>query len=107
MKKNTFGHMLAYYRKLNELTQRQLAEQIGVADATIGAYERGERQPSFETEEALADFFNVSILTLRGFDDDPESVQLLSAFNQLNDGGRVEAIKRVEELAMLPGYKKE
>lgn len=107
MKKNTFGHMLAYYRKLHKLTQQQLADKVGVSDATIGSYERGERQPSFETEESLADFFNVSILTLRGFNDDPETVRLLSYFNALNQTGRTEALKRVEELTFFPAYKKE
>lgn len=105
-KENRFGHLLAYYRKINGLTQKQLADKIGVADATIGSYERGEREPSFETEEALADFFNVSILTLRGFNDDPETVRLLSAFNKLSADGKSEAIKRVEELAFLPAYNK-
>lgn len=106
MKNNTFGRMLSYYRKLNKLTQQQLGEKIGVSDATIGTYERGEREPSFETEEALADLFNVSILTLRGFNDDPETVRLLSYFEALNATGRAEALKRVEELTFLPPYKK-
>lgn len=106
MKNKTFGRMLAYYRKLNKLTQQQLAERVGVADSTIGSYERGEREPSFETEEALADLFNISILTLRGFDDDPRTVSLMTAFNNLNETGQKEAIKRVEELAMVPAYKK-
>lgn len=106
MKNNNFGHMLAYYRKLHKLTQQQLADKVGVSDATIGSYERGEREPSFETEESLADFFNVSILTLRGFNDDPETVRLLSYFEALNATGRAEALKRVEELTFLPPYKK-
>ena len=106
MKKNNFGRMLAYYRKLNNLTQAQLAKMVGVSDAAIGTYERGEREPSFETEENLADVFNVSILTLRGFDDDPRTVQLLSVFNTLSDAGQVEALKRITELSLLPGYKK-
>lgn len=107
MKNNNFGRMLAYYRKLHKLTQQQLADKVGVSDATIGSYERGEREPSFETEEALADFFNVSILTLRGFNDDPETVRLLSYFNALNQTGRTEALKRVEELTFFPAYKKD
>lgn len=107
MKNNNFGRMLAYYRKLNKLTQQQLGEKVGVSDATIGTYERGEREPSFETEEALADLFNVSILTLRGFDDDPETVRLLSYFEALNQTGRAEALKRVEELTFFPAYRKE
>lgn len=107
MKNNNFGRMLAYYRKLHKLTQQQLAERVGLSDAAIGTYERGEREPSFETEEALADFFNVSILTLRGFNDDPETVRLLSYFNALNQTGRTEALKRVEELTFFPAYKKD
>lgn len=104
MKTNNFGHLLAYYRKLHGLTQKELAEKIGVSDAAIGNYERGEREPSFATEEALADFFNVSILTLRGFSDDPQTVRLLSLFSSLNGTGQAEALKRVEELTMLPTY---
>lgn len=107
MKNNSFGRMLAYYRKLNDLTQKQLADKVGISDAAIGNYERGEREPSFEIEEALADFFNVSILTLRGFNDDPETVRLLSYFNALNQTGRTEALKRVEELTFFPAYKKD
>ena len=103
-KTNTFGQMLTFYRKKKGWTQQQLAERVGVSDATIGTYERGEREPSFETEETLADLFNVSILTLRGFNDDPQTVSLLSAFNQLNKVGRTEALKRVEELAMIKTY---
>ena len=105
--KNRFGHLLAYYRTINGMTQKQLGDLVGVSDATIGSYERSEREPSFETEEALADVFNVSILTLRGFDDDPDSVRLLSAFSLLNQDGQAEAIKRVEELSQLPAYRKE
>jgi transcriptional regulator with XRE-family HTH domain len=107
MKNNSFGRMLAYYRKLNDLTQKQLADKVGISDAAIGNYERGEREPSFEIEEALADYFNVSILTLRGFNDDPETVKLLSHFEALNQMGRAEALKRVEELTFFPAYRKE
>ena len=107
MKNNSFGRMLAYYRKLNDLTQKQLADKVGISDAAIGNYERGEREPSFEIEEALADYFNVLILTLRGFNDDPETVKLLSHFEALNQTGRAEALKRVEELTFFPAYRKE
>lgn len=49
------------------LTQSQLAERLGTVKAsTISMIERGERKPSYELLEVLADYFNVSIARLRG-----------------------------------------
>ena len=49
-----------------DLTQEQLAERLGTAKSTISMYENGNRQPDFETLEAIADFFNVDIDYLMG-----------------------------------------
>lgn len=62
--------MLTYYRQLNNLSQRELAKQIGVSPSTIGMYESGQRFPKPEIEEALADIFNVSLNNLRGIDEE-------------------------------------
>jgi len=40
-KKNNFGRRLAAIRKENALTQKQLAEKIGVSWRLISDYERG------------------------------------------------------------------
>lgn len=61
-----FSTMLTYYRKTNHMTQNELAKKIGVSVSTIGMYESGKRYPTREIEEALADYFNVNIRTLRG-----------------------------------------
>ncbi|MCR4670611.1 MAG: helix-turn-helix domain-containing protein [Saccharofermentans sp.] len=58
--------MLKYFREKEELSQAELASKIGVKPSTIGMYETGERQPNFETEEKIADYFNVSLDVLRG-----------------------------------------
>ena len=34
-------------RKNLDMTQKQLAEKVGVTDVTISRYENGEREPSF------------------------------------------------------------
>ena len=61
-----FSDMLGYLRKKQNMSQKELSEKIGVSRSTIGMYETGEREPDFETLEALADVFNVNMDTLLG-----------------------------------------
>ena len=61
-----FASMLKYLREREHLSQRELATRLGMSPSSIGMYESGKRQPRFEDEECIADFFNVDINTLRG-----------------------------------------
>lgn len=63
-----FKDMLKYFRMYNSLSQSELADKIGVSPSTISMYEVGKREPDFETEEKIADFFNTDLNTLRGKD---------------------------------------
>lgn len=65
---NDFKDMLKYLRKQKHLTQRELADKIGISYGAIAMYECGKRMPTLEIEEMLADFFNVSLDVLRGRD---------------------------------------
>ena len=67
-----FSKMLRELRLKAGLTQQQLSEKLGVAKSTISMYENGNREPAFEDEEKIADFFNVSLNTLRGKSPDKE-----------------------------------
>ena len=62
----TFGSRLASLRKEKDLSQAELGKLLGVAASTIGMYEKDNRQPNFEVEEKIADFFNVDLAYLRG-----------------------------------------
>ena len=73
-----FKDMLKYFRMRENLSQSELAEKIGVSASTISMYEVGKREPDFETEEAIADFFNTDLDTLRGRDTEGESYYLNS-----------------------------
>ena len=61
-----FASMLKYLRDRDGLSQRDLADKLGISKSTISMYEMGKRHPKFEDEEAIADFFNVDLNTLRG-----------------------------------------
>ena len=63
---SSFSDMIGYLRRRDGYSQKDLADKIGVSRSTIGMYETGDREPDFETLEALADTFNVNMDTLLG-----------------------------------------
>lgn len=62
----TFGSVLRQLRNNAGISQGTLAKFIGVSKSSVNMYERGEREPSFETLEAIADYFNVDMDYLLG-----------------------------------------
>lgn len=61
-----FGKRLKELRKLNTLTQQQLADALGVTKATVSYYEKEERTPSPEMLVRIASVFHVSTDYLLG-----------------------------------------
>lgn len=61
-----FRKRLSELRKSKNWLQTEVAEKIGVARATYGAYEQGNRQPDFDILERLADLYEVSTDYLLG-----------------------------------------
>ena len=59
---NSFKHI----REKCCLTQQQLADKLGISRSAVGMYEKGEREPIFETLELIADTFNVDMNYLLG-----------------------------------------
>lgn len=117
------------------LTQKQVASACGMVDATYRTYELGKANPKPATVARIAKALGVSIEEIYGIDltespgiqtpnvssaiyqsiladrggaislDAPNQKRLLAAYNQLNEAGQHEAIKRVEELGQVPSYK--
>lgn len=61
-----FSDSLVFLRKRAGLSQQELADKMEVSRSLIGMYEAGQRMPSFEMLEAIADIFNVNIDFLIG-----------------------------------------
>lgn len=61
-----FASTIKHLRTERGITQEQLAAMLKVSRSTIGMYETGNREPDFETCEAIADIFNVDMDYLMG-----------------------------------------
>ena len=53
------------------ISQKDLAESIGVAKSTYSLYESGKREPNVDTIKKIASSLNVSADTLLGIDNEP------------------------------------
>lgn len=65
-----FAVKLRNLREHQEFSQKQAAEQLNIAPATYSRYERGIREPDFNTLKRIANFFHVSIDYLLDNEDD-------------------------------------
>lgn len=60
------GNIIRSLRIKENLTQEELAKIIKVSRSTMGSYEQGTRDPTIETLERFADYFNVDMNYLTG-----------------------------------------
>lgn len=67
-----FKDMLKYFRIKENLSQSELAAKLGISASAVSMYEVGKREPDFETEEKIADFFQTDLNTLRGRENEAE-----------------------------------
>lgn len=59
-----FGKKVAEMRKMQRLSQEELADRCGVHRTYIGSIERGEKSPTLNTIEKIAKGLNVKIIEL-------------------------------------------
>lgn len=74
--KNIIGQRIKTMRLSRGMTQADLAKALDQSQASITMYETGKREPDFETLEALADVFNVPLVS---FVDDGDVVSVGSS----------------------------
>lgn len=78
-------------RSEKKVTQQQISEHLGVSRPTYTRYENGEREPSIEMIKKLAQFFQVSIDTLFGYNNETTPV-LNNDGNQTSVGLQLEGM---------------
>lgn len=60
MEKKTLGSFIAVLRKSRGMTQKELAEELGVSDRTVSHWERDESAPDISIIPVIAEIFDVT-----------------------------------------------
>lgn len=88
----SFGAVLQKYRNLNNLSQPELADIMGVSRNTITNWETNKSRPEIEAIRQLCIFLGIPINELLGLSDDlvPSSSEntLLKQYRQLNSSNQ-------------------
>lgn len=66
MEDDYYGRRIRAFRKLKRIQQTGLAKRIGISVTILGRIERGEKQPSQEQLQSIADVFDIDIQELKG-----------------------------------------
>ena len=69
-----FNENLRAARERKNMTQKDVADNIGVAKSTYSLYESGNREPNVQTIKKLADLLNVSADNLLGLNQEPTTI---------------------------------
>ena len=80
-------------RERKNLTQKELADNLGISKRTLGYWEKGEVQIKPDKAQALADYFGVPVAYLLGYSEqlpDPEFekqnyARLMGLFDKIID----------------------
>ncbi|MEH2949515.1 helix-turn-helix transcriptional regulator [Sporofaciens sp. JLR.KK001] len=106
------GSRIKYARDLKDATLEDIAKKVGVTKSTIQRYEAGKISAiKIPVVDAIAIALNVNPAWIVGKSDDMELPsqkipKILQYYETLNDIGKHEATKRVEELTYIPQYTK-
>lgn len=112
---SNFAANLKALRIAANMTQDELSKKLGISRSAIGMYESGERQPDFETLEAIADTFNVDMNTLHGRTESPtiqndvpldkETTHLVNLYHNANEQAQKTAVLVLEQGQQKPNLK--
>ena len=96
-------------RTMLNLTLKQIAEALHITEATAQRYECGEiKNIPYEKIVMLAEILQCSPPYLLGWeylkDLPPEVERILNFYNQLNEDGKKEAEKQLDNLTLIPKY---
>lgn len=103
-----FKDNLKALRKREHLTQEELANKLGIKRSRLNGYERGVREPDFETLELICDFFNVDMDTIVGRSNIPEDSPVTQYdLDNMSDGMMVllQTLKGASEDEILQAVK--
>lgn len=119
------GENIKRIRTQKKMTQKELGENLGgITQQQIGQWENGNKKPKIETIQKIAAALEVSLSDIMGKEEFDKIIEtksrikrqidsgiittlpssLLDNYSKLNDTGKREADKRVQELTEIPRY---
>lgn len=114
--RDTLRKNLDYHLKRSGMTQKQLAEKLGISPSAVTNWVKGKNSPDLEYIAIMCDIFHLSISDLLYSDQtkkapteelsesDFEKQRLLHNFDRLNSKGRKTLIDYSDDLASMPKY---
>ena len=123
MAESDFGRNLSVLRKSKGMTQKELGDRLGLSFQGIAQWENDYRKPKIETLQRIADALNVNVFYFTDAENENGDNQIVSAVKEsldtdiaierigeslykLNQAGKTEAVKRVEELTEIKKYQR-
>lgn len=104
------GNRIKKYRKERALTLKELADKVGLTEATIQKYEAGNiKKLDIQTMETMANALSVKCGVLIGWESEIEEAnrhtsngggeaRLVSKYNQLSDGHKMAVLHLIDDL---------
>ena len=99
MNVNEFKKVFLQLRKEREFTQDEISKALGVSKSSVAMWETGQRLPSPELYEQIADFFNVDIDYLYGRTTIRQKIRF-------DEDGNMQRTLSLDESALLDDYQK-
>jgi len=96
---NEFKKVFLQLRKEREFTQDEISKALGVSKSSVAMWETGQRLPSPELYEQIADFFNVDIDYLYGRTTIRQKIRF-------DEDGNMQRTLSLDESALLDDYQK-
>lgn len=94
IRKNIARNIL-YYRKKLSLTQKELADRLGVRNSAVSNWEKKQNSPDIDTLFDMCKLFDISITEMAGVSTSnlsekytPDEQQLIDDYRTLNDQGK-------------------
>lgn len=92
-----FNENLQIARERKGMTQKEVAEKIGVAKSTYSLYESGNREPNVQTIKKIADLLETSADELLGIDES----QITIAAHKEGENFTPDELAKIEEYKKL------
>ncbi|SET56498.1 DNA-binding transcriptional regulator, XRE-family HTH domain [Natronincola peptidivorans] len=102
--KEKISHNIRCFRELNKLTQKQLAEKLGVKHNAISSWESGTNAVDIEILLEMCKIFGVTINEMYGIENkekqylSPNEMKLIKSYRTLTSSGKESIDKTISNL---------